>query len=328
MKKAVAALLLCLLSSASVHLGAGGARIVATPIAIDPADPAHRQIGRLRYLAGWHLQSRLAGYGGYSALAVKGDDVLMLSDSAAWLRFRMATPGTIDRVRLGKLPGLPAFVVGRNNDAESMALAPDGDIWIGFEYQNAIMRYSADLRRVVSANAPEAMRDWPQNQGPEAMVRLRDGRFLIFCEGGDAGGDHPALLFGDDPSSTNSPPTSFRYRPPRGYAPTDAAQLPDGRLVILHRRFGMFDGFGAAVAILDPAGIRPGVALAGQLVAELRPPLNIDNMEGISVTREADRTILWLVSDDNKLPIQRTLLLKFELLGGGTANGAAGSGSP
>jgi len=326
MKKVIAALLLCLLSSASVHSGAGDARVEATPIAIDPGDRAHRRIGRLRYLAGWRLQSRLAGYGGYSALAVNGHDILMLADSGVWLRFRMATPGTIDRVRFGKLPGLPAFVVGRNNDSESMALGPEGDIWIGFERQNAIMRYSADLRRVVSASAPQAMRGWPENQGPEAMVRLTDGRFLVFCEGGDADGDHPALLFRDDPSSTSSPPTSFRYRPPLGYAPTDAAQLPDGRVVILHRRFGLFDGFSAALAILDPAGIRPGVTVAGQLVAELRPPLNIDNMEGISVTREADRTILWLVSDDNKLPIQRTLLLKFELLEGGTASHAAGSG--
>jgi hypothetical protein len=36
-------------------------------------------------------------------------------------------------------------------------------------------------------------------------------------------------------------------------------------------------------------------------------------MEGISVAREGGRTILWIISDDNQLPIERTLLLKFAL---------------
>jgi hypothetical protein len=36
-------------------------------------------------------------------------------------------------------------------------------------------------------------------------------------------------------------------------------------------------------------------------------------MEGISVTREGGRTIVWLTSDDNYSPLQQTLLLKFAL---------------
>jgi hypothetical protein len=35
-------------------------------------------------------------------------------------------------------------------------------------------------------------------------------------------------------------------------------------------------------------------------------------MEGLAVTQEGGRTIVWLASDDNLLPLQRTLLLKFE----------------
>jgi hypothetical protein len=36
-------------------------------------------------------------------------------------------------------------------------------------------------------------------------------------------------------------------------------------------------------------------------------------MEALSVTQENKRTIIWLASDDNFIPLQRTLLLKFEL---------------
>jgi hypothetical protein len=53
--------------------------------------------------------------------------------------------------------------------------------------------------------------------------------------------------------------------------------------------------------------------VVGEPIGELAPPLNVDNMEGISVTREGGRTIIWLISDDNQLAIERTLLLKFEL---------------
>ena len=42
--------------------------------------------------------------------------------------------------------------------------------------------------------------------------------------------------------------------------------------------------------------------------------LPVDNMEALSVTREGDRTIVWIASDDNFNPLlQRTLLMKFAL---------------
>jgi hypothetical protein len=39
----------------------------------------------------------------------------------------------------------------------------------------------------------------------------------------------------------------------------------------------------------------------------------VDNMEAQSVTRENGRTIVWIASDDNLNPIQRTILLKLAL---------------
>ena len=61
--------------------------------------------------------------------------------------------------------------------------------------------------------------------------------------------------------------------------------------------------------------IRPGSALGGRLVAELAPPLTLDNYEGISAVRdESGETHVYLVSDDNLNPAeQRTLLQMFAL---------------
>jgi len=316
MKKLLVALLFCLVPGSAGYPQATGAKLFATPVPLDPDDPAHRVVGRLRYLAGWQLTSRQRDFGGYSALRVTGDRFFALADTGHYLRFRMAEPGMISESRFGKLPAFPAYGSGRGDrDSESMTVGPEGDIWIGFESHNAILRYQADLLQLHAIAWPPAMKGWSRNSGPEAMVRLDGGRFVVFAEGAVIGAQvHAALLFPGDPTNPRNVPFQFGYRAPLpGYVPTDAAQLPDGRLVVLHRRFGLFDGFSAAVAIVDPAMITPGGTVGGELVAELKPPLTVDNMEGISVVREGGRTILWMISDDNQMPIERTLLLKFTL---------------
>lgn len=316
MRKALIALLFCLLPGSAGYPHAVDANVTATPLLIDPDDPARRLFGRLRYLAGWQLESREHDFGGYSALSVDGDEFLALADTGKYLRFRMAVPGRIDGARFAELPALPSYVGNRGDrDSESMAIGPTGDIWVGFENRNAILRYARDFTQLVSIAWPPRMKDWANNSGLEAMVRLTGGRFLLFSEGPSSGSDiHPALSYPGDPTSRNNVPFDFGYRPPRGYVPTDAAELPDGRVILLHRRFGLLSGFSAALTIVDPAEIKPGATATGELVAELTPPLSIDNMEGISVSREGDRTILWMISDDNQVPIERTLLQKWELL--------------
>ena len=314
-KKALAALLFCLVPGSAGFPQAANMPVVATAIPIDPADPAHRDFGRLRYLAGWQLTSRERNFGGYSALHVDGERFLALADTGDYMRFRMTPDGVISESRFAKLPAFPSYEGNRGDrDSESMTFGPEGDIWVGFEYRNAILRYSEDFGSLVARSWPLEMRDWSSNSGPEAMVRLDGGRFVVFAEGKTVGpGVHDALMFPGDPTNPKNVPFHFGYRPPLGYVATDAQQLPDGRIIVLQRHFAMLDGFWAAVSIVDPADIRPGAKVEGQLLAEFKPPLNIDNMEGISVAREGRKTILWMISDDNQVPIERTLLLKFEL---------------
>ena len=100
---------------------------------------------------------------------------------------------------------------------------------------------------------------------------------------------------------------------PLGYRITDASQLPDGRLLLLERRIGFPEGFTAKLLILDPAKITRDATVAGTVIATLAPPLLVDNMEGLAITQEQGRSIVWLVSDNNFNAIQRTLLMKFAL---------------
>jgi hypothetical protein len=157
------------------------------------------------------------------------------------------------------------------------------------------------------------MRKWRSNRGSEAMLRLPDGRFLVFCEGG--GGESPVLLFEGDPAVPGTKAELLRYRPPQGYRITDAALLPGGRLLFLNRRVALLEGiFSARLTVTKLPRLEPGTVIEGEEVATLRKPLTVDNMEALSVTREGGRTIVWIASDDNFNPLlQRTLLLKFEL---------------
>jgi hypothetical protein len=147
------------------------------------------------------------------------------------------------------------------------------------------------------------------------MARLADGRFLVFCEG--SSDNHPvsdAILFDGDPADPATRAALLHYRRVPGYRVSDATILPDGRLLILNRRFQWLEGFSLVVTIAEARGLRAGATIERSEIARLEPPMTIDNMEGVSVTVENGRTIVWLVSDDNFFPLQQTLLLKFALV--------------
>jgi len=204
--------------------------------------------------------------------------------------------------------------VKSDRDSESMAVAGN-HAWIGFERQNAIWRYETGRWLSDSHAAPAAMSRWLKNSGAEGMVRLADGRFLVFSEATErSDGTNEVLLFLGDPSVTGTRSFSIGYRIPHGYHATDATQLPDGRLLILNRRYTPLEGVSAKLIAADVPASDPKAVISGVEIADFRPPVTVDNMEALSVTREGGRTIIWIASDDNFNPLQRTLLLKFELV--------------
>ena len=283
-------------------------RFEAVPL--DAGDPGRRRLGRLTFLGGWRLTSNDPRFGGLSSLHVEAGEALAFSDSGWMIRFPL--PGGSDEVR-GHIQAVadgPGAAVRKSlRDIESMAV--DGNrVWLGFERRNAIWRYNRRSWHAETGAAPPDMRHWPANRGAEAMVRFPDGRFLVLAEGHGHGG--PALLFAGDPAVEGTPVTVMRYQPPDGYRATDAALLPDGRILVLNRRWRLLEGLSAKLTLLH-GRLSPGAMLRGEEVADFHRPVTFDNMEGLSVTREGGRTIVWMTSDDNYSPLQRTLLMKFVL---------------
>lgn len=279
------------------------------PLPLAPDEPGRRSVGGLDYLGGWQVTSNDPRFGGISAMHVGPEGLTAMSDTGSLIRFPL--PGAAGETMISKLPDGPGLGKSKSDrDAESLVVH-GGRAWIGFERSNAVWRYRRGDWRMESWAAPPAMRKWRSNRGSEAMIRLPGGRFLVFSEGG--GGDSPVLLFEGDPSMSGTKAIAMRYRPPDGYRITDAALLPGGAILLLNRRLSLFEGFSARIGLIAAPDFKPGALLEGREIAALGRPLTVDNMEALSVTREGSRTIVWIASDDNFNPLQRTLLLKFAL---------------
>jgi hypothetical protein len=95
---------------------------------------------------------------------------------------------------------------------------------------------------------------------------------------------------------------------------SDCAATPDGRLLVLERRFSWARGLAIRIRSVPLAMIKPGALVDGTELITADMGQQIDNMEALSVHRDSGGAlVLTLISDDNFSPLQRTLLLQFTL---------------
>ncbi len=290
----------------------------ARPVVLDSNHPARRDVGALTLLGAWELTSDHEMFGGISSLHVADDGgIVALSDSGLMFGF------DIDG-RSGRRPfaaPLPTIAAERNWpiwkwDSESLQYDPQsGDYWVGFELIQRICRYAPAFARLESCASPAALRGWPDTGSIEALARLPEGRFIAISEMGYGPfGGHDVLLFDGDPAeATTWPPRHMAYIPPQGFKPTDAAWLGGNRLLVLNRRVTPYDGFTAALALVEMPALGEGAVLRAREIARFAPPLLADNFEALALSRENGRTIVWIASDDNHMVFQRSLLLKLAL---------------
>lgn len=295
--------------------------VAASWVPLDPRDPARDRVGRLVYRGGLIVQG---GVNGLSALDVSPDarQLLAISDLGWWVRAtldydregRLARFAEIARGRLTDADGQP--VRRPRDDAESLARLRDGRWVIGFERHHRLLLYPGDEGRQGPVGwprplpRPPGLVQAPSNGGIEALTLLPDGRLLALEEGRDeAGGLHRAWL------GTAQDWESRVYRSEPGFRPTGAATLPSGDVLVLERRFSVLGGFAARVVRLSAGGLDRGREIAGVELARLEPPLTVDNLEGIAVVPDpfGAGVLVFLVSDNNGFPLQRTLVLAFGL---------------
>ncbi len=280
--------------------------VIVTELAIEKASS-----GPLTLEGAWVLESENDHFGGYSALIAWHEDEFLAANDAGRLMH-------LPRLDRGKAPPeLDAFLnFARADkmhvDIESLTFDPQaGEVWAGLEWAQEIIRFSPRLQKRADIR-PAEMKDWGGNSGPEAMVRLADGRFVIIEERAKSDGLHDALLFESDPTDGTAP-MRFTYKGVRGFRPSDAAVLPDGRLLVLLRRLSLAlpPRFETMLVTANPDEIERETVLSSRVLARLDTAFPAENYEGLAVTQDGDGQLsLWLISDDNFASYQRTILLK------------------
>ena len=288
-------------------------------------DPSQRQFGALEFRGGLELTSPHREFGGLSAIRVAPDGAhfIALSDNGHWLRgrilYRDNVPVGIADAEIAPMLAADGRTLASQRWADTESIAEDGGtLYVGVERRHQILRfdYGKDglLARGQPLPQPAGLRKLPWNKGLECLVAVPKGLRLagtligISERGLDAKGNIQAFLIGGEF------PGEFTVKRSNDYDITDCAVTPDGGLVILERHFSLRRGAAMRLRRLVLSEVAPGALLEGPILMEADFGYQIDNMEGLSINRDArDDLVFTLVSDDNFAPIQRTILLQFAL---------------
>jgi hypothetical protein len=301
--------------------------VSARPLAgFDLRDHSRVQFGKLRFRSGLVLTSPYGRFGGLSSLRLDagGERFLAASDKGRWFAGRIVYRGKemvgLAEVETAPMLGGDGRALASHGWFDTESMARDGNwLYVGIERANRIVRFDFGrhgLRaRAEAVLAPADIRTLPYNAGLEALVAVPKGLPLagsliaISERGLDAAGNIKAYLIGG-PS-----PGAFAVRRTDSFDISDAALLPGGDLLVLERKFAWLGGIGVRIRRIAAASIAPGATVDGTSIFDADLGQEIDNFEGLDVhvTGEGD-TVLTLVSDDNFLPIQRTLLMQFTLI--------------
>jgi hypothetical protein len=316
------ALLLFLLSCSGHSAGQPGLSpqlVELLLIELDSRNPQQKEFGRLEFLNGFQLRSRDPRFGGLSGLAIGADGRLYsVSDVGYWVSAQMIVDSEARLLDLSDwniqplLSSTGAPVTDPLHDAEALARALDGSFLVSFEKAHRIWRYPPPpitFRSLpVPVAVPAEVARAPSNGGLEGLAILPHGKLLALTEEfQNPDGSFKGWLIEGEQFFELS------YLPSQDFRVTDCAALSNGDVIVLERRYVPFGILSARLTLVRGPNVRPGAKLVGEELLKLEYPLNVDNFEGVAVQEDSRGTIIYIVSDDNYNPFQRTLLLQFRL---------------
>ncbi|WP_346892465.1 esterase-like activity of phytase family protein [uncultured Roseibium sp.] len=285
------------------------------------------RFGALTYLGGLELISPDRNVGGLSGLLSleDGGQILAVTDNGLWFSATVdqtpdGKPVGISNARYAEMLDKNGRALRKGNGSDTEALTIDGDtVLVSAERINTIYRFPWPLKTgkeqlIGELALPSEIRNLRGTKGMEALAMAPSGSpiagtLVAIAERGKTGDDDlPGFLI------TGNKVEHFTVVRSDRYDATDATFLPDGTLLLLERRFNLRDLVGMRLRRFAADSLRPGAALKGDVLMEADYGNQIDNMEGLGVHRDArGRTILTLISDNNRSILQRTLLLRFAL---------------
>jgi len=290
--------------------------------------PTCERIGKLRLLGALVLPSRTVNgmrFSGLSSLAWNEDDNLLyaLTDHGVLFHlrpiFRNGQLADVALLHVAPLidPRTRKLVRWLRSDAEGMDILNgrngrkgDAELIMSFEGDPRIARYRPDGQFIADIPLSDPLhniRNYRYNKMLESVcIHPREG-VLTAPEvplNGEAG---TARLYRADGSA-------WRFAPSRGGI-VALECLPDGDVLVMERDYSTLSlrWFITFRRLHLPDGTPPDSQLPAETVATLDSyqGLHIDNFEGLA-RHHGNR--FFMVSDDNDVFVQRTLLVYFELL--------------
>jgi hypothetical protein len=324
----LAALLAVIASVALAENGVTRVDVSATPVAaFNPRDPSQTRFGALEFRGGLVLEAKDKRFGGYSALHIEpdGSRFVAVSDRGTWLRgrivYRDGKPDAIRDAEIAPLLGGDGQPLKSRGwfDAESLT-ARDGMLYIGLERVERIVRFNYKRDGLTARGepipVPADFKTLKHNGSLECLAAPPKGASLAGSliavaeqSPDDLGNLRAVVLDGDDVMR-------FSVKRHDDFAVSDCVVLPPNDLLLLGRRLALFrGGLSMRIRRASLADVKPGAVLDGKMLIEADLGYELDNMEGIAVHRNArGETIVTLISDDNFMPFQRTLLLQFAIV--------------
>jgi hypothetical protein len=289
------------------------------------------RLDRIRVRGMLELPSlRVAGlrFSQLSGLAWDDDDGVLYAISDKGALFHLEPQfqnGMLSGIRLLRAvplrePGTTRPLKAARSDSEGLAILHgrngrkgDAELLVSFERQPRITRYRPDGNAIGDVPLPAALTDVSAYEDPNKMLEsvCTDPKLGVLTT-------PEAPLAGAHANETRifaTTGTSWRYPLGEENRISDLVCLGDGTVLVLHRDFGQLLGRNAAAIRRTtlPAGGRLDQPVTAEtlLTLDAAEGHTLDNFEGLA-QHQGNR--FFLVSDDNDLFIQRTLLLYFELL--------------
>ena len=302
-------------------------RLSSIEVPMVPDDEDELINGRLRYLGGIVLRGNHEHFSGLSGLRFIEDDTafLAVNDRGNWVTFtpRFRGERLVDVERDGFIwailneGGLP--VADPFHDSESLEIVGT-TAYVGFERRHRIDSFENILSETnpiaVSFRSREVFGEREFNGSLESLTVLDDHHLLSIAESANDDSTMDAWIMDMENGETEQ--LSILAVDP--FSITDMATLPDGDVITLERRYSPLTGVGARLRLIKADTIVPGALLDGEELARFGANHTVDNMEGLAIREIDGRVEIFIISDNNQNPLQRNLLMAFELMPGDAAN--------
>ena len=281
-----------------------------------PTDLENISLNKLKFVSGIEIKSNHPDFGGLSGLIINEDKSLIaVGDQGIWLtgKIKIDENGKLVEIingRLGHLKGNEnnlLYKLGKSyTDAESIETYNNKFI-VSFERKHRILIFNDIFLHSEIFYDRIKYLDLPDNGGIEAMAPLKNNSIFLLSEN---------LIHPDDKIAgyllSDNKLKKVYVKKNGSFKPTDMSSLPDGNILLLERSFSPVRGVSARISVIKYEDLKPNSVILPFTLDTLKPPMVVDNFEGISFLKLNDGGYyIFILSDDNFNFLQKTLLYQF-----------------